>query len=946
MTTDASTHRCPRCGAAIPAEAPQGLCPACLLAGVALGTETVATFTTPGQPAARGVPTLAEVAAAFPQLEILECIGQGGMGVVFKARQPKLQRLVALKLLPQFAAADAGFRERFTREARLLARLNHPNIVTVFDFGDAGGFFYLLMEYVDGANLRQAMRAGRFTPGQALEIVPKICDALQYAHSEGVLHRDIKPENILLDLKGRVKIADFGIAKLAGQREPGETLTASGAAVGTPQYMAPEQLERPREVDHRADIYSLGVVFYEMLTGELPLGRFAPPSAKTPVDERVDAVVFRTLEKEREKRFQSAGEVKTEVEGLTAPSAGSRVETPRPGAAPGAGTSRTFAGTGAGGAGASPAPASVRLKPEHRPWAMIGLIVALAVLVPRCLPLPGVLISLVGTAWRGHGWSAVVPLLAVAGGVWLLVMTWRHRARLLEPFMAAEEAEPAAGSGPGSRWLEWLAVAVLMLLVLDLAAMVVAAVAAFMSGFPGLLILAAIAVIVLLVRRQGRQLSPCPAETGPAWQTRAGVLFLVLAALGCWPWFTPVAQGVRDFTWPVMPLVGATGLALLLRSRLWRTIALAVNVVIATGLVLQWVALFIFLTRHAMPGLPEGMMSWGGLPLASVLALAQALPFVGGLVVLRRAEVMRSFGLSREVAAPGTGATLPSGTGKVSGKAIAALLLVGFSAGLILVLVALAAFAARRGPGFGLGPLEMVLGLVVLGMGVVGTVLGMVAWIEIRRSGGGLRGKPLAVLATFTWPALLFVMVPLLVLPVFWFSSGGPARPLPMLMTDSATAKGTPLAGLDFQLPAGQVAVFELVTLVDDRPEPLAGYALHAVAGDADIEGRVRLEGYSMATPEGEPAGWRFSVSATGSRAVMIASTAPMGWEGLRATATLQERIGRGTESVHWLVRDPQSNRNLGLRIRAFAHEQAAGTIGTTWLGAGTNWTDHLSVNH
>jgi len=126
--------------------------------------------------------------------------------------------------------------------------LGHPNIVAVHDFGQAGAFFYLLMEFVDGVNLRQAMRAGRFTPAQALALVPKICDALQYAHEEGVLHRDIKPENLLLDTRGRVKIADFGIAKLLGDTKD-ITLTAKGSRIGTPHYMAPEQFERPQDVD-------------------------------------------------------------------------------------------------------------------------------------------------------------------------------------------------------------------------------------------------------------------------------------------------------------------------------------------------------------------------------------------------------------------------------------------------------------------------------------------------------------------------------------------------------------------------------------------------------------------------------------------------------------------------------------------------------------------------
>jgi serine/threonine protein kinase len=304
---------CPNCQAPVPAEAPQGLCPKCLLMGVSVPTEA-------GQSsAAAPPPSLARVAMAFPQLEILEFVGQGGMGLVYKARQPHLDRLVALKLLIEKPGADPTFSERFNREARVLARLSHPHIVAVHDFGRVEGFFYLVMEFVDGVNLRQAMRAGRFTPQQAFALVPKICDALQYAHEEGVLHRDIKPENLLLDTRGRIKIADFGIAKLLGEKKD-LMLTASGAAVGTPHYMAPEQLERPQDVDQRADIYSLGVVFYEMLTGELPIGRFAPPSEKAPVDPRVDPVVLRALEKERERRFQSAGEVKTRVESITASS--------------------------------------------------------------------------------------------------------------------------------------------------------------------------------------------------------------------------------------------------------------------------------------------------------------------------------------------------------------------------------------------------------------------------------------------------------------------------------------------------------------------------------------------------------------------------------------------------------------------------------------------------
>lgn len=314
MNTERIPNSCPKCGAPIPPDAPEGLCPGCLLAGAANGTDAGRKHSPP-----TSLPSIKSVAAAFPQLEILEIIGFGGMGVVYKARQPQLDRRVALKVLPQTLASDPAFAERFQREARFLARLNHPNIVTVYDFGQSSDYCYLLLEYVDGVNLRQAMQAGRFAAREALAIVPKICEALQFAHEKGVLHRDIKPENILLDSQGRVKLADFGIAKLMvepGDRPSDVTLTQSGSRLGTAHYMAPEQVEHPGDVDHRADIYSLGVIFYELLTGELPLGRFAAPSEKSDTDARVDAIVFRALAKEREFRQQSVSEVKTQIEGL------------------------------------------------------------------------------------------------------------------------------------------------------------------------------------------------------------------------------------------------------------------------------------------------------------------------------------------------------------------------------------------------------------------------------------------------------------------------------------------------------------------------------------------------------------------------------------------------------------------------------------------------------
>ena len=315
----AGPHRCPECGTALPADSPEGLCPRCLLgSGLVSPSPTPPTGGTTPYPGAFTAPTPAELAPHFPQLEILELIGQGGMGAVYKARQTKLDRLVAVKILPPEWGRDPAFAERFGREARALARLNHPHIVAVHDFGETAGLYYLVMEFVDGVNLRQALQAGPLPPAQALAVVPQICDALQYAHEEGIVHRDIKPENILLDRRGRVKIADFGLAKLLNRSRAEFTLTGSRQVMGTLDYMAPEQRQSPLEIDHRADIYSLGVVFYEMLTGELPLGRFAPPSQRAAVDVRLDEVVFRALETDPGRRYQSVGAVKTDVEAIAA----------------------------------------------------------------------------------------------------------------------------------------------------------------------------------------------------------------------------------------------------------------------------------------------------------------------------------------------------------------------------------------------------------------------------------------------------------------------------------------------------------------------------------------------------------------------------------------------------------------------------------------------------
>jgi hypothetical protein len=334
---DNLASQCGRCGTTLASDGGRGVCPRCA-AQVLQAAPTEIPGDAAGGSSRFTPPTVVELAALFPQLEVLALIGQGGMGAVYKARQPALGRLVALKLLPVQPAAGAAFGERFNREARALARLSHPHIVAVYDFGHVsgvgntaseapatagavGGFHYFLMEFVDGVNLRQLERNRRLSPREALQIVPQICDALQYAHDEGIVHRDIKPENILIDRRGRVKIADFGLAKLLDAPLTEAHLTAEGMVMGTPHYMAPEQIEHPRDVDHRADIFSLGVVFYELLTGELPLGRFPPPSWKgvgVQVDVRLDDVVLRALEKEPERRYQQASEVKTAVQTIAA----------------------------------------------------------------------------------------------------------------------------------------------------------------------------------------------------------------------------------------------------------------------------------------------------------------------------------------------------------------------------------------------------------------------------------------------------------------------------------------------------------------------------------------------------------------------------------------------------------------------------------------------------
>src|SRR3954452_12428462 len=204
-------------------------------------------------------------------------LGQGGMGAVYKGLQMPLKRPVAIKILQKRQASgeedEFAFEERFKREAYAMAALTHPNIVQVYDCGDAGeNFLFISMELLQGGDLSDAIKAGKCTPDVALKLIPQICDALQVAHEHGIVHRDIKPANIFLTADGRAKVADFGLAKKFDSQSTFATKT--GMSMGTPDYASPEQFDGAADLDHRADIYSLGVMMYQMIAGRLPRGNY------------------------------------------------------------------------------------------------------------------------------------------------------------------------------------------------------------------------------------------------------------------------------------------------------------------------------------------------------------------------------------------------------------------------------------------------------------------------------------------------------------------------------------------------------------------------------------------------------------------------------------------------------------------------------------------------
>ncbi len=317
---ESAAAHCSRCGDPFPegleARDYEGICPHCLATLAVEEDDGIVPSNAPEDPFAQAKkdPPPLKRGATFRGMEVLEVVGQGGMGVVYKARQIELDRVVALKILsPRLASADPEFPRRFAREAQALATLDHPNIVRVHEMGREADLCYLVMEHVDGVNLRELLVQKKLAPEQALRIVPQLCDALEYAHSKGVIHRDIKPENILLSRSGTAKIADFGLAKIVRDEAVPSTLTQTNVVMGTADYMAPEQRDCMKGADHRSDIYSLGVVFYELLTGELPVGRFAPPSQRLRVDARIDDIVLKAIERDPEHRYQRASHMGRDV---------------------------------------------------------------------------------------------------------------------------------------------------------------------------------------------------------------------------------------------------------------------------------------------------------------------------------------------------------------------------------------------------------------------------------------------------------------------------------------------------------------------------------------------------------------------------------------------------------------------------------------------------------
>jgi len=277
------------------------------------------------------------------QYRILEVLGKGGMGEVYLAEDTRLKRQVALKVLPEDVAADPERRARLEREAQAIAALNHPNIVTIYSVEEVEGVFFITMELVDGQSLSALMQSDGMSMSQLFEMAVPLADAVATAHERGITHRDLKPDNVMLDSAGRVKVLDFGLAKVTEELAAGPgadgatnlptaTVTAEGQILGTVHYMSPEQAEG-KSVDTRSDVFSLGIVLYQMATGRLPFEGDTPistisailkdtPGSVTDLNanlpRQLDRILRRCLHKDPDRRFQTAKELRNELEELKA----------------------------------------------------------------------------------------------------------------------------------------------------------------------------------------------------------------------------------------------------------------------------------------------------------------------------------------------------------------------------------------------------------------------------------------------------------------------------------------------------------------------------------------------------------------------------------------------------------------------------------------------------
>ncbi len=254
-------------------------------------------------------PDIAELAPLFPGYEFEILIAVGGMGAVYRAIQKSLDRTVAIKILPKEFSEDASFCAGFEAEAKAMARLNHPNLIGVYDFGEVMGMLYIVMEYVPGKSLYHSAHGIAIDPQEVVRIVTGICSGLAHAHEHGIIHRDIKPSNILLDLNAQPKIGDFGLAR------PIEKKVQEGEEIfGTPHYTAPEVVKAPHTVDNRADIFSVGVMIHELLTGRLPADDRRSASAIVHCNPRFDAIIRKASHPVAAARYPSAAKLAEDLQ--------------------------------------------------------------------------------------------------------------------------------------------------------------------------------------------------------------------------------------------------------------------------------------------------------------------------------------------------------------------------------------------------------------------------------------------------------------------------------------------------------------------------------------------------------------------------------------------------------------------------------------------------------